>query len=562
MKKLLIIPFLLIGYNLAFAQEVPYHISNTQVYEFLDELASLKIITINSAIKPYSRKFIAEKLKEATEKKDKLNRRQKKELDFYLKEFVKELNHVSFTDFVGKSIIAKKHMNPNAPKKRIDLFYYKDSLFNFTFNPILGLEYFTNENKTIMHRWNGLEGFGYIGKHWGLYANLRDNRITSDIVGKTYLVNVTGIDNKGGKDYSEMRGGLVYSWNWGSFGLMKDHFAWGNNYNGSNIFSGRTPSFTHIKFSLHPVKWLDFNYVHGWLNSEVLDSLRTYKLKYKDREVFYEKYIAANMYTIRLWKHLNISLGNSIVYSSYNVNPAYLIPFIFYKSVDHTLTNGSNDGGSNAQIFFDISSRNLRKVHLYTTFFIDEVNFSHFRDKKLNTNWIGGKAGIRISNLPGNVILTGEYTRTNPMVYKHYITTTDFESNNYNLGHYLRDNAQEYYIDIKYKPIRGLLIDLSYVYAEHGPDVQDDRINAHILGVPFMEKVIWKSEALHFKVGYEIVNSAHIYVEYINSKVTTAEYLNINTNKVVTIDQVLKTYTPEYLWFSTNTINFGVCFGF
>jgi len=59
-------------FNLS-AQEVPEHISNTGIYDFLDEIASQHIITINSVVKPYARIFIAQKLQEASLNKAKLN---------------------------------------------------------------------------------------------------------------------------------------------------------------------------------------------------------------------------------------------------------------------------------------------------------------------------------------------------------------------------------------------------------------------------------------------------------------------------------------------------------
>jgi hypothetical protein len=44
------------------SQEIPQPVNNTGIYEFLDELASFQIISINSAVKPYSRLFIAQRL--------------------------------------------------------------------------------------------------------------------------------------------------------------------------------------------------------------------------------------------------------------------------------------------------------------------------------------------------------------------------------------------------------------------------------------------------------------------------------------------------------------------
>ena len=92
-KKLLLI--FLIGIALfhtpLFSQEVPQSVSNTGIYDYLDELANIHIVTINSAVKPYSRLYIAQRLKEAEDKREQLNKRQMKELDFYLLDFGKEL---------------------------------------------------------------------------------------------------------------------------------------------------------------------------------------------------------------------------------------------------------------------------------------------------------------------------------------------------------------------------------------------------------------------------------------------------------------------------------------
>jgi len=111
MKRLFIIGLFMLSMLSIYPQEVYHHISNTSVYRFLDELANQQIIDLNSVVKPYSRKFIAERLSEAYEKREELSNREQKELNFYLKDFNKELKP-------GKNF-----------KKRLDLYYYKDSLF-------------------------------------------------------------------------------------------------------------------------------------------------------------------------------------------------------------------------------------------------------------------------------------------------------------------------------------------------------------------------------------------------------------------------------------------------
>jgi hypothetical protein len=147
-------------------------VSNTGIYEFLDELANKQIIEINSAVKPYSRLFISQRLKEAEEKKDQLNKRQQKELDFYLLDFGKELNEGLMAQ--SRNGVMAGWLGGIKAQRRLDLFYYRDSLFSLTINPILGGEIFSNSSGTATYIRNGAEARGYV-KNWGFYASLRDN---------------------------------------------------------------------------------------------------------------------------------------------------------------------------------------------------------------------------------------------------------------------------------------------------------------------------------------------------------------------------------------------------
>ncbi len=473
MRKYLLLILLFI-INFSFSQEVYQNVSNTNIYDFLDELANYQVISINSAIKPYSRKYIAGKLKEAYGKLSQLNKLQQQELKFYLKDYNKELPGFEDKDYLGKNLISRSKSLLN---KRTDLFYYKDSLFTLTVNPILGIDYYDNEKGSNYHRWNGAEAYGNIGKHWGVYSSLRDNHESELFDLPTYLNQQTGgsikLDDKGsGGDYEEIKGGITYSWAWGSLGLIKDNISWGNNYNGANIISTKAPSFPFLKLHINPVKWFDFNYIHGWLTSLVVDSLQSYKYNYGTRIVYYPKYFAANMFTLTPFKRLNISFGNSIVYSDNNgINPGYLIPFMFFDAIDHSQNGMNNYAGQNSQMFFDISSRQIKHLNLYTSVYIDEINISNMWNPQKESNFISFKGGFSYSGFPlQNLCLIAEYTRTNPMTYQHFIPTTTYMSDGYNMGNYLRDNSQEYFFALKYKLIRGLNATLSYDFAEKGPE--------------------------------------------------------------------------------------------
>jgi hypothetical protein len=525
--------FLLLAFfsGSATSQVVFQDISKTSIYEFLDELANLRLIELNTFSKPYSRELIAQKLNSVDQSE--LNSRQIRELDFYLKDYNKEL-------FPNKDF-----------DKRLDLLYYKDSIFSFTLNPIIGAEYSTNENGDYLRRTIGGELFGYLGKNVGFYASLRDNVANDIIQNEEFLNPDRGANYKGSGDFSDMRGGITYSWNWGSLGLIKDNFTWGNNNFGANILSDKAPSYTRLQLKVQPVKWLDFEYFHGSLSSEVRDSARSYTAGVRQRNVDVRKFMAANIFTIRPFKYLNISIGNSIVYSD-NLQAAFFIPFMFFKSIDHGVYNGSgNFGGGNSQIFFDISSRNLKGYHFYTSFFIDEISFSRMWDKDQHSNFVSMKFGSQRSNLfDKNISLAVEYTRTNPITYRHFVNTTTYESNNYNMGHYLRDNAQELAFKINVKPISRLSISANYIIAQKGEEYFYSGTTGNspaVWGLDFIENERWNSDAFQLVGGYEFFNDVFFSLSY--------QY-----QKVAGVDATI--YTSPFYQGSTNTFSAKINIGF
>ncbi len=540
MKKKLLIFILfsiiqILNTNL-FSQEVPQSVSNTGIYEFLDELANARIISINSAVKPYSRLFISQRLKEAEEKKDQLNPRQQNELDFYLMDFGKELN--------DERLKSTKVQWFNGNQHRYDLFYYKNSLFSLTVNPILGGEIFTNSSGTATYFRNGVEARAYIN-NWGFYASLRDNHEKPLLGLPQYLTQRVNGLIKGSTDWSEMQGGITYSWKWGSAGLVKDNMQWGNNYNGANIFGGNNPSFVQLRLHISPVKWLDFNYFHGWLNSMVVDSTKSfwvtnsYGTSY--REVYHSKFIAANMFTFTPFNNLNVSAGNSIIYDNETANPAYLIPLFFYKSVDHSLTSGIVN--MNSQMFFDVSSRQIKNLHLYVTWFIDELSVSRFTEKNA-WNYLSWKVGLRLTDLPvTNLSFTTEFTYSYPLTYQHYVPTLTYQNQGYNLGYYLKDNSREWYLAFDYKPLRTLDVNLYFIDAIRGPDYNE--LGGSNVGNPPMVTVQWHNTSYGLKASYQVINNLYTWLSF--------AYSDIRGDA---------RWSPEYFFGRKNTVNLGVTFGF
>jgi len=537
LKKISLLFIVLFTYSLFYSQIVMQPLTSS-VYEFLDEMAQMKYIELNSAIKPYSRVFIAKKLDEIHVYKGELNNRQKKELAFYFRDFNKELR--SKDDFV----------------KRKDLLFYKDSLFTLTANPILGMEYGTNSAGNYLHRWNGGEFYGYVGKHLGFSGSLRDNGISEILTAPQYLTYDQGGNfkiNQGQtgarSDYSEALGSIYYSTDWMRLGVVKNNFTWGDNYHGANIRSNKAPSVGYIDFNLAPVKWFELNYTHSWLVSELLDSNRMFLYNNERREVFVNKNRAANMFTFKPFKNFYFSAGNSIVYADDGVKPFYLIPFMFYKSVDHTYNSaGSNALGQNSQMFLNISSRQIKHLHLYASVFIDEISIGKIFDAQQSSNIMSAKVGFRLDNFPlRNTYFLAEYTRTNPWTYRHQIESTTYASNDYSLGHYLGENAQEIYLEGGMKLFRGLKATLSYTLAEKGSEhiYQLIQGNANVKGLPFLENVVWSNQTIEGAVRYEVINDGYVFARI----------------RLSDIDGDVN-YTPTIFRGTQTTISGGINFGF
>ncbi len=553
----LVIIFGIIG-KMSFSQNTPTHITQIELYDFIDELANEQYIEINSVVKPYSRQQIYAWLVDADTARD-LSKRQKKQIRFYLQEYqfvsndtINPYGDTKLNLIVKSSKKSSLHLTQYG-------YYYKDKQFTFALKPIWGIDYRTNDSGSVRHFWGGLNAYATVGKHWSFYASLRDNSITEIMAFPEYKTLEEGGNYKigeGGRpggDYSEMRGGITYAWDWGDIGLVKDHIQVGNNYHGSNILSGRTPSYAMIKLHLNPVKWFDFNYHHGWLVSEDIDSSRSYNSTTGNyKEVFRPKFIATNMFTFIPWQGINFSFGNSIIYTDLNgPYPAYMIPFMFFKSIDHTVNHGIEN--QNSQMFMDLSVRKIKHLHLYGTLYLDEFKKDRVGNDTLH-NFVSYKVGFKLSNWPfKDLAFTTEYTRTSPMTYKHTVAGLTYASNKFNLGHYLVDNSQEIYLALQYKPIAQLYIKAEYFYAMHGDEYNYNFKSGYDpTSIPFLENKTWDNTTLGIYVTYEVLND--VYIKAYFTQTNTKGY-DLNG---YTADQYLNKFTSPFYQGKMNT--FGVSF--
>jgi hypothetical protein len=471
--------FFLILFSVLSYSQVVYEPLHRDVYNFLGRLSQKSVIEFNDNIRPLPRKYIAEKLNEASKQIELLTSLEKDELEFFKKDYLFEINFISevkndsvYTGFFRKDKVG-----------RLRLFSFNSQLFKLNLSPILGLKIGSRDKTRLSHLWNGISLYGYVEDYIGYSFDFRDNTEAGEKIDKNKdFTPVTGVHERSSNvlanysenkiEYSEVTANISLSWNWGSFSAGKGFFEMGYGESGLLVLSQKAPSFPYIRLDVSPVDWLSFNYIHGWLASDVIDSSKIYYTGLNNQRLsFRKKFLASHTLTLRPVKGLSVSVGESIVYSD-NLELVYLIPLMFFRIADHHLSRQANTAGGNAQFFFGISSKgHLKNTHLYGTLFIDEITLGGLFDPAKQRNQLGFTLGGSISDLPfNNLTLKIEYTKIYPFVYKHFIPTIPYQSASYNLGHWMGHNADQIYLSMNYRILRGLQATLWGQYIRKGED--------------------------------------------------------------------------------------------
>jgi hypothetical protein len=544
MKRFLIILFLFNVLNhLAFPQVV-YESLNSDVYKFLSRLSQKGITDFDDQIRPLNRKYIAEKLIYLKNNSNKLTSLEKDELAFYLEDFGREsdlINNLK-VDSAKVSSIDKDQFG------RYRLFSYRDNLFTLNLSPVLGAEIGSKDKERFIHIWNGVSFYGYISDNIGFSFRFIDNtekgnnldkwREFTPKTGFHVRSNFTIYEFPPDKiEYSEVNTNIGTEWSWGRFSVGKDFMEWGYGESGLLVLSQKAPSFPFIRLDVYPVDWLSFNYFHGFLSSDVIDSNATYYHQTGgERIVFREKYIASHTLSIKPIKGLNLSLGESIIYSD-KFEFSYLFPLLFFRVNDHHLSRQINEAGSNSQFFFSVSSRDhITNTHLYSTLFIDELTITNIFDKEKQRNQFGFSLGASVTDLPvENLTLKLEYTKIFPFVYEHYIQTTTYQNASYNLGHWMGSNGDLIYASINYRFLRGLQATLWTQYIRKG-----DKGNAILQyqtqpQPPFLFGLRKNYTYFGGFVSYEIIHELSAKFNFqlmkISEQQENLEYINSNLNE-------------------------------
>jgi hypothetical protein len=160
-------------------------------------------------------------------------------------------------------------------------------------------------------------------------------------------------------------------------------------------------------------------------------------------------------------------------------------------------------------------------------------------------NEISSKIGLVLSDLPfKNLVFTCEYTRTNPLTYNHYVPTITFYSDNYCLGSYMRDDSQELFIRLSYKPRARIVASVEYIFSQHGSDYTNIRYLKNY-ELPVLQDIHFDNHEVALKLQYSIWNRFIVFSDM--------TYRNRQGD--------IK-YTPDVLRGKTYTLTLGFNLGF
>jgi hypothetical protein len=373
--------------------------------------------------------------------------------------------------------------------------------------PVIGLHSVYDKNG--METWVKSEGFklsGHLGPSFIFYMKAIDNGVRGKILDtKRELDNSDGFavsNNYGaaGFDFDVVEGQLGARWGFAQLFIEKMNNVWGYGEDGQIIYSRKAPSYPQLRLVISLNDHLKFTYLQAVLFSGIVDSLQSYgNTAYYDtyRRVYRSKYMAAHLLEYAPSDELNLSLGESIIYSD-SFDPVFLIPVLIFKAVEYQYRDNDN-----AQIFGGIRYSLPSIGYLYTDFFIDDINTNKLFSAQ-NDNILAGTFGARLTDcIVKNLDIVAEYTRINPWVYTHKYEATTYTSNSYLLGHWLGQNSELFYMSAEYRWIRSLWMKFSIQYIEKGI-LDPEHVHYTIPGIPaFLEGPLFHQTVIKYETQWE-----------------------------------------------------------
>lgn len=186
-----------------------------------------------------------------------------------------------------------------------------------------------------------------------------------------------------------------------------------------------------------------------------------------------EKYLVLHKAAFSISDRIKLHFGEMVVYSGRGMDPGYLNPFNFYKTVEHSRIDRDNTAlFSSFEAILPYSSK------FYLTLLMDDIDYS-----KLGSGWWGNQtilhAGMTsfpvIFNTPAEFSL--EILQIQPYVFSHRIKRNNFTNLSVPVWGEFSPNSMNYLISSGHWLSDQFYAELSYVYTLRGLNEYDSAGN-------------------------------------------------------------------------------------
>ena len=531
MKKNFILLLLVTFFCTTLSAQVVMVPLNNDVYDFLERM-QVKGMTgrYYDGIKPISRKDIREYLVRVDDYDEYVNlslsdieqlvgfldefsyeRKYIKSMQELSDEFIEEFINVLLDEDADTTYLEKEKWKLlKFPYK----FYSGDSYISF--EPKFQAEYHFNssDTSTFAENYQRLTGggyiFGYLGDNIGFSFDGVNNAVRGNIFDVKKIdcpEQGIGVEHKrdGSYYYEEVDAAVSFSTKYADITIGRFSNFWGCGHTGSVSLSNKAPSYPQIMVRAKFNDWLRFVYFHGWLESNILDDSTSYWINYGDqefdREFYKKKYVAAHRLEIAPSDRFSFGLSELLYYGERDAEFVYFIPIMLFWSAQRYTNDQDNE-----MIGLDYEWIPFYGIKTYGSLLIDEIALSKIFKKNESHNYVAYQLGAYIVE----PFMTGldfriEFTHLNPWVYTHKFPINFATSDDYWMGYWTGQNADNLYFGIDYQPNSKLKFSADYSLYRKGAQ---DSIK-YQYQIPPVEKFLYGHQytknTFSFKCSYEIL---------------------------------------------------------
>jgi hypothetical protein len=484
------------------------------VYDFLDRIEARYGYSLPSFSRPFERRDIAALLDSLGRSGRWLTPYDKSQLQYYREEFWMERRMAASSDSAAHP--------SNGNRWNLLNVHATDPFRGEVVVNLIGRAGYTRRQDAdnVVERSNGVAAHGYLGANMGFLFRWYDNAVDGiPFDAKALRTPVQGVVRQASGsgtsyEYEVAEGQWNYSNAWLTVGLQKMDLWMGSGRVGSIILSDKPPAYPRFSFTVRLGDWLRFSYFHAWLFSDSLDFARTYYPKEGQASKFFEtKYLASHAVIARVLPNLELSMGESIIYSGGDINILFLIPVISFRAADRW--TGATTG--NSQFFADVRYSPVKRATLYGTGFIDELVVSRIFSGGAGFNYqvaytIGGFfPDLYWTLLPLASESRIEFSRVYPFVYTNPNPTQQYTSHSTTLGHWINTNADVLSIQHMVHPFRWFDVEIRYTYARFGNATQPSYDPALELIQPaFLFRHEYSTQTLRASIGWHPIHDLSV----------------------------------------------------